>query len=113
MRLSLVVLIGVVVIGGIVVSLGFLTNQDDDISVSPLITSPYEKLEKYKNELEKINLYNQQILEELEEKIKNFDDDSNIDQTKEEIQIVKRVIDENNRELEEVRKKLSEMNRDT
>ena len=56
----------------------------------------YEKLEKYKNELEKINQYNQQVLEDLENQITNSDD-IHLDQINEEIEVIKRVIDEKSR----------------
>ena len=112
MRLSIVALIGVLVVGGIVISTGFLTNQNEvQVEVSPVVESQYEKLEKYKNELERINVYNQQVLDDLEEKSKNINND-NLDQIKEEIQIIKRVINENNIELEEITKELSEMESD-
>ncbi len=106
MKLSIVVLITVLAVGSIVISLGFLTNQEY-VEVSE-ISSQYENLEKYKNELEKINQYNQQILEDLEEQIKNFDD-VHLDQLNEEIAVINRVINENKAELEQVIKKLSEM----
>ena len=111
MRLTIIVLIGVLVAGSIVISVGFLTNQNED-SASPVIASPYEKLEKYKNELERINQYNQDVLEQLEEQIKSSTEDESFDQIKEEIQVIKRVIDENKAELEDVIKKLSEMSPD-
>ena len=114
MRLSLVALIVVLAVGGIVVSAGFLTNpnEDDVKEVVPVVESQYEKLEKYKNELERINIYNQEVLDDLEEKAKSTTND-NLDQINEEIQIIKRVINENNIELEEITEKLSEMEPDT
>ena len=66
MRLSIVVIIAALVVGGIVAVSGFLTNQEiRDIPELSEISEQYMKLEKYKNELEKINQYNQQVLEEL------------------------------------------------
>ncbi|MFQ5497956.1 MAG: hypothetical protein ACE5DU_08745 [Nitrosopumilus sp.] len=106
MRLSIIVLISTLTVGSIVISLGFLTNQE--IVDVPEITSQYEKLEKYKNELEKINQYNQQILEDLEDQINNSDDIP-IEQINEEIEVIKRVINDNKAELEEVIQKLSQM----
>ena len=61
-----------------------------------------------KNELEKINQINQQVLEDLEDQIKNSDD-IHLDQINEEIKVIKRVIEENKAELEQVITKLSEM----
>ena len=72
MRLTIIVLIAVLSVGGVVISLGFLTSQEY-IDV-PEITNQYEKLESYKNELEKINQQNQKILNDLENQIKNSDD---------------------------------------
>ena len=109
MKLNIIVLIGVLVVGGIVISIGFLTNEKY-VEVSENST-PYEKLEKYKNELEKINQYNQQVLKDLEEQIKNSDD-VHIAQLNEEIAVLKRVINENKAELEQIIKKLSNMKSD-
>ena len=106
MRLTIIILIAVLSIGSIVISLGFLTSQQY-IDV-PEISNQYDKLEKYKNELEKINQYNQQVLKDLEEQIKNSDD-VHLDQINEEINVIKRVIEENKAELEQVITKLSKM----
>lgn len=108
MRLSIIVLIAVLV-GGLVISLGFLTNQKY-VEV-PEISNQYEKLETYKNELEKLNQYNRQILKDLEEKIKNSDD-VHLEQINEEIAVLRKVIDQNTAELEQVIKKLSQMEPD-
>ena len=106
MRLSIIVLASVLVVGSAVILLGFLTNQGSvDI---PEISNQYAKLEQYKTELEKINNSNQEILETLEEQIKNSDD-VHLEQIKQEIEVVKRVIGENKAELEDVIKRLSEM----
>ncbi len=109
MRLTIIILIAVLSIGGVVISLGFLSSQEY-IDV-PEISNQYEKLEKYKNELEKINQYNQQVLEDLENQITNSDD-VHLDQINEEIEVIKRVIDENKAELEQVITKLSQMESD-
>jgi len=107
MRLSIIVMIAALVVGSIVVFFGYLTNQN-----SPEITDqsdPYEKLQTYKEELEKINQYNQQLLLELEDKLINSDN-SSLNQLHREITVLKRVIDDNKMELEQVIKKLSTMN---
>ena len=110
MRLSIIILIVVLTVGSLVISLGFLTNQNyDEI---PEFSNQYEELEKYKNELEKINQYNQQILKDLEESIKNSDD-VHLEQINEEIAIIKQVIDDNTKELEQIIKKLSQIESDT
>ena len=106
MRSSIIILISVVVVGSIVIFLGFLTNQEY-VQISE-ISNQYENLEKYKNELEKINQYNQQILESLEEQIKNSTD-IHLVQINEEIVVIKRVVNENKEELERVIEKLSQM----
>ena len=109
MRLSIIILITVIAVGGIVISLGFLTNtQNVEI---PEIASQYEKLEKYKNGLEKINQYNLQVLEDLEKQIKNSDDET-IERLNEEIAVMNRVINDNKAELEQVIQKLSQMEPD-
>ena len=106
MRLTIIILIAVLSIGSIVISLGFLTSQEY-IDV-PEITSQYEKLELYKNDLEKINQQNQKILNDLESQIKNSDD-VNLEKINEEINVIKQVIEENTAELEQVITKLSQM----
>lgn len=105
MRLSIIVIIAALVIGGIVAVSGFITNQE--IADIPEISDRYANLEKYKNELEKINQYNQQVLEDLENQIKNSDNEQ-LEQINEEIEVVKRVIRDNKAELEQVLQKLSE-----
>ena len=123
MRLTIIILIAVLSIGSIVISLGFLTSQEY-IDV-PEITDQYDKLESYKNELEKINQQNQKILNELEkinqqnQKVLNDledeiinSDDVHIDQINDEIAVIKRVIEENKAELEQVIIKLSQMESD-
>ena len=106
MRSSIIILISVVVVGSIVIFLGFLTNQEY-VQISE-ISNQYENLEKYKNELEKINQYNQQILESLEEQIKNSTE-IHLVQINEEIVVIKRVVNENKEELERVIEKLSKI----
>jgi len=106
LRLIIIILITILSVGSIVISLGFLTSQEY-IDV-PEISDQYEKLEKYKNELEKINQHNQQVLEDLEDQIKNSDD-VHLDQINKEIKVIKQVIEENKAELEQVITKLSQM----
>ena len=106
MRLSIVVIITVLAIVSAVIVLGFLTNQEY-VKVSE-ITEQIEKLEIYKNELEKINQFNLQMLEDLKTQIKNSDD-IHLEQINDEIDVIKQVIDENKKELEQVLDRLSEM----
>jgi predicted PurR-regulated permease PerM len=106
MKSSIIVLILVLAVGSTVILLGFLTNQEY-VEV-PEISNQYENLEKYKNELEKINQYNQQILKDLEEQIKNSTD-IHLDPINEEIAVIKQVVNENKEELERVIEKLSQM----
>ena len=102
MRLSIAVLIAAIAIGSIVILVG-LTNQE-----YAEISDQYKKLENYKIELEKINKNNQQILEDLEKQIKSSDD-SSLDQIRKEIDVAKRVIEENKAELERVIERLSQI----
>jgi oligoendopeptidase F len=99
-------MIAVLVIGISVISVGFLLNQEDDEIVDTL--TPYEKLEKYKKDLEKINQYNQQILNDLEKKITESDS-VHLEQLEKEIAVLKRVITDNKKEIDQVIAKLSEM----
>ena len=109
MRLTIIILIAVLSTGSIVISLGFLTSQEY-IDV-PEIANQYEKLDTYKDDLEKINQQNQKILNDLEDQIKNSDD-VHMDQINDEIEVIKRVIEENKAELEQVITKLSQMESD-
>ena len=104
MRLTIIVLITVLVVGTIVISFGYLTNQSYVQIIEK--SDPYEKLQNYKEELEKINQYNQQLLSELEAKMANSDD-VHLEQLNQEIEVLKRVINDNKAELEQVIKKLS------
>ena len=106
MKLSIIVLLGVLVVGGIIISLGFITNQEN-IVISE-ISNQYETLEKYKIELEKINQSNQEILEDLQNQLKNSDN-VHLDQLNEEIEIINQVISDNKAELEQVIQKLSQV----
>jgi len=103
MRLTIIVLIAVLVIGTVVISFGSLTNQNYVQIIEK--SNPYEKLQNYKEELEKINQYNQQLLSELEAKVANSD--VHLEQLNQEIEVLKRVINDNKAELEQVVKKLS------
>ena len=103
MRLTIIVLIAVLVIGTVVISFGYLTNQNYVQIIEK--SNPYEKLQNYKQELEKINQYNQQLLSELEAKVANSD--VHLEQLTQEIDVLKRVINDNKAELEQVIKKLS------
>jgi len=103
LRSSIIVLLGVLVVGSIVISIGFVTNQEI-IEIS----DPYEKLEKYKIELEKINQLNLEMLKELELQIKNSDN-IHLEQLTDEIEVINQVITENSAELEQVIQKLSQI----
>ena len=107
MRLTIIVLITILAIGTIVISFGYLTNQKYVQTIEKY--DPYEKLQNYKEELEKINQYNQKLLSELEDKMTNSDN-SSLEQLNQEIAVLKRVISDNKMELEQVIKKLSTMN---
>jgi len=96
----------VLVVGSIVISLGFVTNQEI-VEISE-ISSQYEKLDKYKIELEKINQSNLEMLKDLESQIKNSDN-VHLEQITEEIEVINQVITENSAELEQVIEKLSQM----
>ena len=105
-RLTTTILIIVLSVGSIIIATGFISNSKYvDISEIP---NPYENLLKYKNELEKINQYNQEILKNLEYEIKNSDD-VNISQINNEIDVINRVINENKLELEQIITKLSQI----
>ena len=106
MKLSIIVLLGVLVVCGIIISLGFITNQEN-IVISE-ISNQYETLEKYKIELEKINQSNQEVLEDLQNQLKNSDN-VHLDQLNEEIETINQVISDNKAELEQVIQKLSQV----
>ena len=92
MRLSIIILLVVFIVGGIIISLGFITNQD--IIDIPEITDQYENLEKYQIELEKINLDYQEKLKDLQNQIKNSNN-VHLEQINKEIEVMNQVISEN------------------
>ena len=106
LRLTIIILIIALIVGSIIITTGFISNSK--YVEIPNITNQYENLLKYKNELEKINLYNQEILKDLEYQLQDLDD-VNINQINDEINVVKRVINENKLELEQIISKLSQM----
>jgi len=106
LKLTITFLIIVLTIGSIIIVTGFIFNLK--YVEIPIISNPYENLQKYKNELEKINEYNQEILKNLEYQIKSSED-VNISQINNEIDIINRVINENKLELEEILTKLSQI----
>ena len=106
LRLTIIILIIALIVGSIIITTDFISNSKY-VEVSD-ITNQYENLLKYKNELEKINQYNQEILKDLEYQITNSDN-VNINQINDEINVVKRVINENKFELEQIIVKLSQM----
>ena len=106
LKLTILILIVVLSIGSIIITTDFFSNLKY-VEISN-ISNSYENLLKYKNELEKINQYNQEILEDLEYQIKNSDD-VNISQINDEIDIINNVINQNKLELEEILTKLSEI----
>ena len=106
LKLTILILIVVLSIGSIIITTDFFSNLKY-VEISN-ISNSYENLLKYKNELEKINQYNQEILKDLEYQIKNSDD-VNISQINDEIDVINRVINENKLELEEILTKLSQI----
>ena len=106
LRLTIIILIVALTIGSIIISTGFISNSKY-IEI-PNISNQYENLLKYKSELEKINQYNQEILNNLEYQIKNSDD-VNINKINDEIDVINRVINENKLELEQIITKLSQI----
>ena len=109
LRLTIIILIITLSVGSLIIVTGFISNSNYvDIHN---ISTQYDNLLKYKNELEKINQYNQKILNDLENEIKNSDD-VNINQINNEIEVLKQVINENKSELEQIITKLSEIEKD-
>jgi hypothetical protein len=103
LKLTILILIIVISIGSIIIATDFFPNLK-----YVEISNQYENLLKYKNELEKINEYNQEILKDLEYQITNSDD-ANISQINNEIDVINRVIIENKLELEQIIVKLSQI----
>lgn len=107
MRLSIIIMIAVLAVGSLVISFGYISNQNSPKIIDQ--SDPYKKLQIYKEELEKINQYNQKLLLELEDKLINSNN-YNLNQLNQEISVLKRVINDNKSELEQVIKKLSTVN---
>ena len=106
MRPTIIALIAVVAVGGIIASVGFL--NDEKYVETPKIPTDYENLQNYKIELERINQFNLEVLEDLENQIKNSDNEELI-QLREELNVLERVIDDNKKELEEIIDRLAKM----
>jgi len=95
LRLPIIILIITLSVGSLIIATGFISNSNYvDI---PNISTQYDNLLKYKNE--------------LENEIKNSDD-VNINQINNEIEVLKQVINENKSELEQIITKLSEIETD-
>ena len=106
MRPTIIILISVVAVGGIIASMGFL--NDEKYVETPKIPTDYENLQNYKIELERINQFNLEVLEDLENQIKNSDNEE-LTQLREELKVLERVIDDNKKELEEIIDRLAKM----
>jgi sortase (surface protein transpeptidase) len=103
LRLIITFLIIALILSSVIITVSFILN-----SKNVEISNQYENLQKYKNELEKINQYNKEILKNLENQIKNSDDD-NISRINDEINIINQVINENKLEFEQIIIKLSQI----
>ena len=103
LRLTITFLIIALIVSCVIITASFILN-----SKNVEISNQYEYLQKYKNELEKINQYNQEILKNLENQIKNSDD-VNISRINDEINVINQVINENKLELEQIIIKLSQI----
>jgi predicted PurR-regulated permease PerM len=103
LRLTITFLIIVLIVSCVIITASLILN-----SKNVEISNQYEYLQKYKNELEKINQYNQEILKNLENQIKNSDD-VNISRINDEINVINQVINENKLELEQIIIKLSQI----
>ena len=106
MRPTIIILVAVVVIGGIVAAVGFLGNEKH-IEPSKIPTD-YENLQNYKTDLEQINQFNLEVLQDLESQIKNSDNEE-LNELQEELKVLERVIDDNKKELEEIIDRLAKM----
>ena len=106
MKLYIITLVAILAVGSFVILLGFLTNQEY-VEISE-ITNQFEKLEIYKNELDKINQLNFQMLQDLETQLK-ISDDIHLEKINDEINVIKQVINENKEELEQIIKKISQI----
>ena len=106
MRPTIIVFIAVILVGGIVASMGFL--NDEKYVETPEMPSDYDNLQKYKAELERINQFNLEVLEDLENQIKNSDSEELV-QLQEELKVLEMVIDENKEELEDIIDRLAIM----
>ena len=106
MRPTILILIAVVVVGVIIASAGFLTNEK--YVEAPAAPTDYESLQKYKTELEKINQFNLEVLGNLKNQIENSDSEE-LNQLQEELRVLERVIDDNRNELEGIIDKLAMM----
>lgn len=110
MRLPVIILIAALAVGGVVISLGFLTDPKTvtEEGGAPEELSAFEKLEQYRDDLVRINEYNIQVLDET----RAADPGTNAttsNQTDQEIAILEQVIAQNIEEIQEISERLAEM----
>ena len=104
MRLSVIILIAALAMGGAVISLGFLV--DPEVAEAPEELSAFEKLEKYRDDLVRINEYNIQVLDDA----KAADPGTNTTSLMgPEIAVLEQVIAQNIEEIQEISERLAEM----
>ena len=102
-RLRLILLI-VIVIGGIIVAVGFQVNSDN-YPENFEEKNQLEKLRDYKSSLEKINQFNYGHLVKLEKDLVNSTNE-NKNSIKKEIEIVEKIIKENNDEIQKISERI-------
>lgn len=106
MRLPIMIIIAALVIGGAVISLGFLNEPETEVEEAREELSAFEKLEKYRDDLIRINENNIQVLEEA----KAVDPDAAADSPSgQEIAVLEQVIAQNIEEIQEISERLAEM----
>ncbi len=107
MRLSIIILAAVLVVGGAVITLGFLTEPEAPVSAgAPEETSAFEKLEKYRDDLIRVNESNREALDEIRAADPGLNETS---QAGQEIEVLEQVIAQNLEEIQNITERLAEM----
>ncbi len=105
MRLPIIILVAALAVGGTVITLGFLT--EPEVAEAPAEeVSAFERLEKYRDDLIKVNESNREALDEIKAADPGLNETSQIGP---EIAVLEEVIAQNMEEIQNITERLAEM----
>ena len=106
MRLPIIILVAALAVGGTVITLGFLT--EPEVAEAPAEeVSAFERLEKYRDDLIKVNESNREALDEIKAADPGLDE--TLSQAGQEIAVLEEVIIQNMEEIQNITERLAEM----